>query len=108
MKRFDVANMTAYGHDQREKNVLCETREFKMRVIALGPGESIPECEMASYVIFVCVEGEAEVRVSEDRITVSKGQVVVSEPATLSMTTHTGSRLLGIQVTKGNENERRP
>ena len=101
-KRFDIVSMKAYGYDQREKNVFHVTPEFKMRVISLGPGESMPKCDMASYVIFVGIEGEAEVDVGTDRVVISRGQCLVSEPATLSMRTNAGARLLGIQVAKGN------
>jgi mannose-6-phosphate isomerase-like protein (cupin superfamily) len=101
-KRFDIPSMKAYGYDQREKNVFYAIREFKMRVISLGPGESMPKCDMTSYVIFVAIEGEAEVDVGTDRVAISRGQCLVTEPATLSMRTNTGVRLLGIQVAKGN------
>jgi mannose-6-phosphate isomerase-like protein (cupin superfamily) len=101
-KRFDIVSMKTYGYDQREKNVFYATPEFKMRVISLGPGESMPKCDMASYVIFVGIEGEAEVNVGTDQVAISKGECLVSEPATLSMRTNAGARLLGIQVMKGN------
>ena len=101
-KRFDIVSMKAYGYDQREKNVFHVTPEFKMRVISLGPGESMPKCDMASYVIFVGIEGEVEVAMGTDRVTISRGQCLVSGPATLSMRTSAGARLLGIQVAKGN------
>jgi mannose-6-phosphate isomerase-like protein (cupin superfamily) len=99
---FDILNMKAYGYDRREKNVFYGSPEFKMRVISLGPGESMPKCDMASYVIFVGIEGEAEVDVGTDRVAISRGQCLVCEPATLSMRTNAGARLLGIQVAKGN------
>jgi len=101
-KRFDIVSMKAYGYDQREKNVFYAIPEFKMRVISLGPGESMPKCDMASYVIFVGIEGEAEVDVGTDRVAISMGQCLVSDPATLSMRSNAGARLLGIQVAKGN------
>ncbi len=101
-KRFDIPSMKAYKYDQREKNVFYASPEFKMRVVSLGPGESMPKCDMASYVIFVGIEGEAEVDVGMDRVVISRGQCLVSEPATLSMRSNAGARLLGIQVTKGN------
>ena len=101
-KRFDIVSMKAYGYDQREKNVFYITPEFKMRLISLGPGESMPKCDMASHVIFVGIEGEAEVDVGTNRFALSRGQCLVSEPATLSMRTIAGARLLGIQVTKRN------
>ena len=100
--RFDIVGMKAYGYEERGKNVFYETREFKMRLIDLAPGEAMPKCDMSSYVIFVGVEGEVVVDVGTNPIAVSKGQCLVSEPATLSMKTNTGARLLGIQVAKEN------
>jgi quercetin dioxygenase-like cupin family protein len=100
MKKFDIAGMETFGYDQREKNVFYQTREFKMRVIGLAPGESLPECEMASHVVFICLEGEAEVNVGQEKISLSTGQGLVTEPATVSMKTETGARLLGIQIAK--------
>jgi len=100
MKRFDIGTMPAYGRGEKSRNVLYETPEFKMRIIALGRGERIPECEMSSYVVFICVEGEADIRAGEDRITLSAGQAVVSEPSTLSMESASGARLLGVQIMK--------
>jgi len=100
MKKFDMAGMETSGYDQREKNVFYQTREFKMRIIGLASGESLPECEMASHVVFICLEGEAEVSVGEEKISLSTGQGLVTEPATVSMKTDTGARLLGIQIAK--------
>ncbi len=98
MMKFDVAGMEAHGYDQREKNVFYQTSEFKMRVIDLAPGQGIPRCDMMSYVVFVCVEGEAEVSVNLDKATISRGQGLITEPAMISMQTNAGARLLGIQI----------
>jgi len=102
MQRFDIAGMKSYGYDQREKNVFYETGEFKMRVIELAPAKSMLECEMMSYVVFVCIEGEAEVSAGGERITISRGQCLVTEPTTLSMKTNAGARLLGIRIATRN------
>ena len=100
MKKFDIAGMEPSGYDQREKNVFYQTREFKMRVIGLAPGERLPKCEMASHVVFICLKGEVEMSVGEEKISLSAGQGLVTEPATVSMKTETGARLLGIQIAK--------
>ena len=100
MKKYDVAGMKAVGYGQREKNVFHETREFKLRIIHLAPGESMPKCEMASHVIFVGIEGTAEVSAGPDKAPIAAGQVIVSEPGTLCMETDTGARILGIQIIK--------
>ena len=62
MKKFDMVHLDAHEYGQREKNVFYETPEFKMRVIDLAPGQSLPRCYMTSYVVFLCIEGKAEVR----------------------------------------------
>jgi len=95
---FDLKIMNAYEYDQREQNIFYETPEFKMRIIDLGPGGSIPKCDMAYYVVFFCVEGEAEVEVGPDRINLAPGQGLVTEPAVVAMKTDKGVKLLGIQI----------
>lgn len=92
--------MEISGYDQREKNIFYQTREFKMRVIGLAPHKSLPKCEMASHVVFVCMEGKVEVSIGDEKIPLSNGQGLVTEPATVSMKTDTGARLLGIQIVK--------
>jgi len=98
MRKFDIVRMQAHEYDQRGKNVFYETPEFKLRVIDLAPRESLPQRKMASYVVFVCMEGEAEVGVGGEEMTVCRGQCLVTEPATVAMSTQGGARLLGIQI----------
>ena len=100
VKKFDLGRIKAFPYDQREKNIFYQTREFKMRVIDLAPDESLPKCEMASHVVFICFEGETELSVGEDKISLLRGQGLVTEPSTVSMKTETGARLLGIQIAK--------
>jgi quercetin dioxygenase-like cupin family protein len=100
MKKFDIVGMETFGYDQREKNVFFQSREFKMRVIGLAPGERLPKCEMATSVVFICLGGQADVNVGEEQISLSTGQGLVTEPAAVSMKTDAGARLLGIQIAK--------
>jgi quercetin dioxygenase-like cupin family protein len=104
MKKFDVVGMEANAYDQREKNVFYEKPEFKLRIIDLASGQSMPRCDMMSHVVFVCVEGEVEVSVGVDKTTISRGQCLVTMPATISMQTKPGARLLGIQITSTSTN----
>ena len=99
MKVFDITDMDAYGYEQRSRNVFHEAPEFKMRVIDLPPGDSIPHCQMASHVVFVCVEGEAWVTADGDEVSLTPAKGLVTEPATLSMRSDIGAKLLGIQIT---------
>ncbi len=94
MEIFDLKEM-------KEKQVLRVEEEFKLRHILLSEGEKIPPCEMSTYVIFVVLHGEAEVTVDGESVTLSKGKCLITEPATLSMKTEKGAKILGIQISKG-------
>jgi hypothetical protein len=60
----------------------------------------MPKCDMASYVIFYVVEGIAEVMVNQGKASIKEGQCLISEPATLSMKTDRGVKIVGIQIIK--------
>ena len=98
MKVFNAVDMQVGGSAPRPTRVFHETPEFKMRAIDLPPGGSIPPCEMASRVVFVCLAGEVSVSVDGEDAMLSSGAGLVSGPATLSMRTASGARLLGIQI----------
>ena len=100
MKIFDLAETAAFPYEEREKNVFYQTKEFKTRIIELPPGGQMPTCEMASHVIFFVLNGEARVTVNLESATLRENQCLITEPATLSMKTQSGVRLLGIQVAK--------
>ena len=100
MQVFDVKAMAAYPYEERDRNVFYTAKEFKARIVELPPGGEIPTCEMASYVIFYVVEGAAEVRVNQEKVNIEEGQCLITEPATLSMKTKDGVRIMGIPVEK--------
>lgn len=100
MKIFDLAETTAFPYEQREKNVFYQAREFKTRIIELPPGGEMPTCEMASYVTFYVLNGEARVTVNSETVELKEKQCLITEPATLSMKTKDGVRILGVQIQK--------
>ena len=100
MKIFDLTSTTAYPHEERDKNIFYLADEFKVRIIELPPGGRMPDCEMASHVIFYVLEGQAEVTVGSEKASLKEKNCLITEPATLSMRTEKGVRLLGIQVTR--------
>ena len=100
MKVFDLDKIEAFPYEQREKNVFYQAKEFKTRIIELPPGGRMPTCEMASHVIFYVLGGEARVTVNSETVELKEKQCLITEPATLSMTTEKGVRLMGIQVIK--------
>ena len=103
MKVFDLKSMKAYPFEERYKNVFYDADEFKTRIVELEPGGEIPTREMKSYVIFYVVSGSAEVRVDGDVVNLKEGQCLITEPATLSMRSENGVRIMGIQIMKRSE-----
>ena len=100
MKVFDLNEMKASPYEQREKNVFYQVKEFKARIVELPPGGEMPTCEMASHVIFYVLDGEVTVTVNSETAELREKQCLITEPATLSMTTEEGVKLMGIQVIK--------
>lgn len=98
MQVFDLLRMGVFSHDQREKNVFCQALEFKARVIELGPGGGMPVCDMARIVLFVVLRGQVTVTVDSDSAVLTEGQCLVTDPATISMHSEEGARLVGIQI----------
>lgn len=94
MEIFDLKEM-------EEKQAFYKEEEFNARHIILSEGEKIPPCDMSTYVIFVVLHGEAEVTVDDESVTLSKGKCLITEPATLSMETKKGVKILGLQISKG-------
>ena len=100
MRVFNLKERAAFPYEQREKNVFYQTDEFKARIIELPPGGQMPTCEMASHVIFYVLDGEVKVTVNSETAVLNEKHCLISEPATISMITESGARLLGIQVIK--------
>jgi quercetin dioxygenase-like cupin family protein len=100
MKVFDLNEMRSHPQDQREKNVFYQVKEFKARIVDLPPGGEMPACEMASHVIFYVLNGEVAVTVNSETEELKERQCLITEPATLSMRTERGVRLMGIQIAK--------
>lgn len=98
MQVFDLEKMPT--HDQKEKNVFFQAPEFKTRIIELLPDGKIPTCEMKSYVVFYVIEGSAEVTVNTKKALLTKGQCLITAPATIAMKSKNGARIMGIQVAK--------
>ena len=98
MKVFDLGCMEVQPYEQRDRNVFYRAREFKTRIIELPPGGEIPECEMSDHVIFFVLAGEADITVNGQISTLGEQQCLITPPATFSMKTEKGARLVGIQI----------
>ncbi|MGC9384962.1 MAG: hypothetical protein ACP5D6_10215 [Kosmotogaceae bacterium] len=91
---FDLKNMSYDNYENRDKNVFS----FTTRIIGLEQKQSIPKCDMKSFAIFYVLSREVEVTKNNESTTLKEGQMLITEPAILSMKTETGSKLLGIQI----------
>ena len=100
MEIFDLCKIKSFPYKQRNKNVFYMTDEFKTRIINLAADEEIPECEMASFVIFYVIEGEAIITVNSVEKVINAGKCLISEPAVLSLKTKSGVKILGVQINK--------
>jgi quercetin dioxygenase-like cupin family protein len=100
MEIFNLDSIESFPYKERDKNVFFKSKEFKTRIISLLPGEKIPECEMASYVIFIVLEGEVNVKVNKDEAILVKNQCLILEPSEISMQSINGARIVGIQIIK--------
>ena len=58
MKTFDLHSMDAASYQERESNVFFQVPEFKARIIESPSDGAMPECDMASYVIFTVIQGD--------------------------------------------------
>ncbi|MDD5039408.1 MAG: hypothetical protein PHN78_08875 [Dehalococcoidales bacterium] len=107
MNMFDLDKMSAFPYEQRANNVFYQTNEFKTRIIELPPGGQMPDCEMASHVIFYVLNGSAKITVNSETTDLKEKQCLISEPATISMKTESGVKLMGIQITSRSEHPRK-
>jgi len=100
MQVFDLKNVEYFPYEERQKNVLCQSKNFKVQIIPLKPNEKLPPCEMAQSVVFYVLEGEGTIHVGDETVPVTVGKLLVSPPTVFSMETVTGMRVLGVQIGK--------
>jgi len=98
LRVFNLATMEAQPYERRDQNVFYKVQEFKTRIIELPPGGEIPKCGMSDHVIFYVLTGEAEVTVNSQISTLGERQCLITPPATFSMKTQRGVRIMGIQI----------
>jgi mannose-6-phosphate isomerase-like protein (cupin superfamily) len=98
MRVVDLKTMMSGPYKEREMNIIFNLEEFKVRNIKLPADGKIPDCEMQSYVIFYIVEGSVDVTVDQEKATITEGQCLISDPATISMSSKDGAKIMGIQI----------
>ncbi len=98
MEVFDFNKIKAYPYTERDKNILYSKDTFKVRIIKLPPNGNMPQCEMKSSVIFYIVEGMTQVTIDKEQKTVKEDQCLITKPATLSIMTQSGVKIMAIQI----------
>jgi quercetin dioxygenase-like cupin family protein len=98
MKVLDIDGTHPHPMTDRRSTVLHEAPGFTLRTIELPPMGEVPPCKMDSHVVFYIVRGAVELEVEGLKRPVSEGQCFVTGPATLSMRSGPGARILGIAI----------
>jgi len=96
MQIFNLKTMKVSPPEEKGKNVFYKSDALKARLTELPAGGTIPECQMETHVLFYVIDGEARVTVNEEETFIKEGQCLITPPATVSMKTDTGVRVLGI------------
>ena len=100
MHIFDLKSIATYPYEERDKNVFFKSKRFKARLIHLNKGESIPTCDMPTYVVFYVIEGSAILSVNNETQIIKEGQCMITEAATLSLKTDSGVKIVGFQISE--------
>lgn len=82
------------------KSVFYEAGKHKAQVVGLEPGQRIPPCSMDQDVVFVVLEGEGEIIVDAERVSVrpSSWIFVPKESRTRSIEARKQMTILATQV----------
>ena len=99
MEIFDLNDILVHLFEERDRNVLFQNEPFKVRLIQLKAGGEIPPCAMAMNVIFCVLQGKGIITVNDKSNQLKPHSFVIAPPATISMKSDEGMKLLGIQIT---------
>jgi len=98
MEIFDLNEIRIYPFVEKERNVIFQSEAFKVRLIHLEAGGEIPPCTMTTNVLFCVLQGGGVITVNESSNQVKSHSLVITPPATISMKSEKGMKLLGIQI----------
>jgi len=101
MEIFDLNDSNVYPFEERDKNVLFHSGAFKVRLIQLEAGGEIPPCAMAMNVIFCVLQGKGIITINGQSNQAKPHSLIITPPATISMKTDEGMKVLGIQIVGG-------
>jgi len=101
MEIFDLNDILVHPFEERDRSVLFQNETFKVRLIQLEAGGEIPPCAMAMNVIFCVLRGKGIITVDDKTNQVKPHSLIITPPATISMKSDEGMRVLGIQIVGG-------
>jgi len=94
VKVVDLDNLRVDGR----RAMLQSAARHKVILVELDAGGEIEKCEMNCHVLFLVLDGSAEVWVDGEKTTISKHSCLMTEPATLAMQSSDGVRFVGVQI----------
>src|SRR4030042_3376040 len=100
MEIFDLNDTLVYAFEERDRNLLFQDETFKVRLIQLEAGGEIPSCTMPMNVIFCVLQGKGIITINEKSNQVKPHSLIITPPATISMMSDEGMKVLGIQIVK--------
>lgn len=98
MKIYNLKELEPSDQAKKLQQVFYEGDNFTTRIIKLDSGGQIPDCEMSASVIFNVISGSIEITVNTETSSLNEGEVLVTEPATVSMKSKNGAKIMGIQI----------
>lgn len=98
MVTYNLKELEPAEFSESPQKVFYEGNNFKTRIIQLSAGSEIPNCEMSDSVIFIVISGSLEVKVNNESSELSEGECLVTKPATVSMQSEEGAKVMGIQI----------
>lgn len=98
MEIYDLKEIEPKDFAEKPQKVLYEGDNFTTRIIKLKSGGQIPDCEMSASVIFNVISGSVKIKVNDKSSELKEGESLITEPATVSMKSLKGAKIMGIQI----------
>ena len=103
MKIYSLEDIEPGVKEEKPQKVLYEGDNFTTRIIKLDSEGKIPDCDMSASVIFNIISGSVEIKVNGKTSKLNAGECLITEPATVSMKSEPGAKIMGIQIEKSNK-----
>jgi quercetin dioxygenase-like cupin family protein len=100
MQAFELGRLITFSRASHTKHVFFDSKIIKAQVMGLEPGQRIPPCSMDHDVVFLVIDGEGEVIVDGQSVSVrpTSWVHVPKERRTRSIEARTKMAVLAMQV----------